>query len=63
MSSTSELNGSTSVEGEESPLLDLLNGFIAELRLAGLPVSLTESLDALEAVSHIPIEDLSLIHI
>lgn len=57
MSSTSELNGSTSVEGEESPLLDLLNGFIAELRLAGLPVSLTESLDAIEAVSHIPIED------
>ncbi|MDG2352543.1 MAG: VWA domain-containing protein [Acidimicrobiales bacterium] len=57
MSSTSELNGSTSLEGEESPLLDLLNGFIVELRLAGLPVSLTESLDAMEAVSHIPIED------
>ena len=57
MSSTRELNESTHAEGQESPLLELLNGFIVELRLAGLPVSLTESLDAMEAVSHIPIED------
>src|SRR3546814_10150573 len=28
-----------------------------ELRQAGLPVSLTENLDAMEAVKHIPIED------
>ncbi|MFN6118970.1 MAG: vWA domain-containing protein, partial [Actinomycetes bacterium] len=34
-----------------------LNGFVAELRNAGLPVSLTENLDAMEAVQHIPIED------
>jgi len=40
-----------------TPLLDLLNGFIVELRAAGLPVSLTESLDAMEAVTHIPIDD------
>ena len=40
-----------------SPLLELLNGFIVELRQAGLPVSLTENLDAVEAVKHIPIED------
>jgi uncharacterized protein with von Willebrand factor type A (vWA) domain len=40
-----------------APLLDLLNGFIAELREAGLPVSLTENLDAMEAIRHIPIED------
>jgi len=40
-----------------SPLLELLNGFIVELRSAGLPVSLTENLDAVEAVKHIPIED------
>ena len=57
-----------------APLLELLNGFIVELRSAGLPVSLTENLDAVEAVKHIPIEDretfkyalagtLSLIHI
>ncbi len=40
-----------------SPLLELLNGFIVELRQAGLPVSLTENLDAVKAVKHIPIED------
>ena len=38
-------------------MLDLLTGFIAELREAGLPVSLTENLDAMEAVQHIPLED------
>ncbi|MBA3398628.1 MAG: VWA domain-containing protein [Acidimicrobiia bacterium] len=38
-------------------MLDLLNGFVVELRNAGLPVSLTENLDAMEAVAHIPIED------
>lgn len=38
-------------------MLDLLNGFIVELRNAGLPVSLTENLDAMEAVKVIPIED------
>jgi len=35
-----------------TPLLDLLNGFVVELRAAGLPVSLTENLDAMEAVTH-----------
>ena len=39
------------------PLLDLLGGFIQELRDAGLPVSLTENLDAMEAVRAIPIGD------
>ena len=38
-------------------MLDLLAGFVVELRNAGLPVSLTENLDAMEAVKHIPIED------
>ncbi|MDA0370472.1 MAG: VWA domain-containing protein [Actinomycetota bacterium] len=38
-------------------MLDLLSGFVQELRNAGLPVSLTENLDAMEAVRHIPIED------
>ncbi|HEX7169144.1 MAG TPA: VWA domain-containing protein [Acidimicrobiales bacterium] len=37
--------------------LDLLAGFIQELRNAGLPVSLTENLDAMEAVRHVPLED------
>src|SRR5205807_305158 len=40
-----------------SSMLDVLEGFIQELRTAGLPVSLTENLDAMEAVQHIPIED------
>ncbi len=40
-----------------SPMLELLTGFISELRAAGLPVSLTENLDAMEAITHIPIED------
>jgi uncharacterized protein with von Willebrand factor type A (vWA) domain len=40
-----------------SSMLDLLSGFIQELRQAGLPVSLTENLDAMEAVTYIPIED------
>jgi uncharacterized protein with von Willebrand factor type A (vWA) domain len=38
-------------------VLDLLTGFIQELRNAGLPVSLTENLDAMEAVQHIPLDD------
>jgi len=48
---------SPAADGESEPLLDLLSGFILELRNAGLPVSLTENLDAMEAVTHIPIED------
>jgi uncharacterized protein with von Willebrand factor type A (vWA) domain len=38
-------------------ITELLAGFIQELRLAGLPVSLTENLDAMQAVQHIPLED------
>ncbi|HJM99520.1 MAG TPA: VWA domain-containing protein [Acidimicrobiales bacterium] len=50
------MTGTTRLE-EHSPLLELLNGFIVELREAGLPVSLTENLDAVEAVKHIPIDE------
>lgn len=39
------------------PMLELIGGFINELREAGLPVSLTEHLDAMEAITHIPLED------
>ena len=50
-----------SAVGEVQPrggtMLDLLAGFIQELRAAGLPVSLTENLDAMQAVLHIPLED------
>ena len=55
MTEVAALNGHDS--GEPSPLLDLLSGFIVELRNAGLPVSLTENLDAMEAIQHIPLEE------
>ena len=47
----------TIAEPSKSSMLDLLTGFIVELRAAGLPVSLTENLDAMQAITHIPIED------
>ena len=40
-----------------SPLFELLEGFVVELRNAGLPVSLSENIDAAEAVQQINIED------
>jgi uncharacterized protein with von Willebrand factor type A (vWA) domain len=52
-----EVTDVVSVPQPSSSMLDLLSGFIQELRQAGLPVSLTENLDAMEAVTHIPIED------
>ena len=36
-------------------MLDVLQGFVHELRSAGLPVSMTENLDAMRAVEHIDI--------
>jgi uncharacterized protein with von Willebrand factor type A (vWA) domain len=38
-------------------MLDVLTGFVQELRRAGLPVSVTEAADAAEAIRHLPIED------
>ena len=38
-------------------VLDLLSGFVHELRAAGLPVSMTENLDAMRALEHVPMED------
>jgi uncharacterized protein with von Willebrand factor type A (vWA) domain len=38
-------------------LLDVLAGFVGELRAAGLPVSLTENVDAMDAVRHVPLDD------
>jgi len=51
------MQASDELAPSDSPLLDLLTGFIVELRNAGLPVSLTENLDAMEAIQHIPLED------
>jgi uncharacterized protein with von Willebrand factor type A (vWA) domain len=47
----------TAIVSSGQPMLELLHGFIRELREAGLPVSTTEHLDSMEAVKHIPIED------
>jgi hypothetical protein len=38
-------------------MLDVLIGFVAELRQAGLPVSVSEEADAAEAIGHLPLED------
>lgn len=38
-------------------MLDVLQGFVHELRAAGLPVSMTENLDAMRAVEHAELAD------
>ncbi len=38
-------------------MLQLLTGFVTELRAAGIPVSLTEHIDAAEALRHVPMDD------
>ncbi|HEX3426873.1 MAG TPA: VWA domain-containing protein, partial [Acidimicrobiales bacterium] len=38
-------------------MVDVLSGFVGELRAAGLPVSMTEHLDAMAALAHVPLED------
>ncbi len=42
---------------ERNPLLEMLDGFAKALRRAGLPVSLTERIDALEAIRRTDISD------
>ncbi len=41
----------------EPTMLDVLQGFVHELRMGGLPVSMTENLDAMRAVEHVQLED------
>src|SRR6266496_6534069 len=43
--------------GSRDSMLDVLQGFVHELRAAGLPVSMTENLDAMRAVEHVDIAD------
>lgn len=38
-------------------MLDVLQGFVHELRAAGLPVSMTENLDAMRGVEQVPLSD------
>jgi len=46
-----------SMLGENPTLLDFLQGFVHELRTAGLPVSMTENLDAMRALEHVDMGD------
>ncbi len=48
---------SVSVVSNDAAMLDVLQGFVHELRLAGLPVSMTENLDAMRAVEYVPLQD------
>ena len=50
-------DGVTGVLPAEPHMLDVLQGFVHELRTAGLPVSMTENLDAMRAIEHVPMED------
>jgi uncharacterized protein with von Willebrand factor type A (vWA) domain len=47
----------TAVVPADAKLLDVFQGFVHELRTAGLPVSMTENLDAMRAVEYVPLSD------
>ena len=49
-----ESNGGTA---PNDTIFELIEGFVQDLRTAGLPVSLSENIDAAIAVKHIPLED------
>src|SRR5215510_12381722 len=53
----SQAGGSTATLPSDPHMLDVLQGFVHELRTAGLPVSMTENLDAMRALEHMPLDD------
>src|SRR5487761_2107555 len=38
-------------------MLDVLSGFVGELRASGLPISVTETIDAADALAIVPLDD------
>ena len=54
---TAEPGDRVTTAAVEPAMLDVLQGFVHELRLAGLPVSMTENLDAMRAVEFVPLQD------
>ena len=46
----------TGVLPADPHMLDVLQGFVHELRTAGLPVSMTENLDAMRAIEYVPLQ-------
>ena len=50
-------SGDVTILPAEPHMLDVLQGFVHELRTAGLPVSMTENLDAMRAIEFVPLDD------
>jgi uncharacterized protein with von Willebrand factor type A (vWA) domain len=50
-------SGEALVLPADGSMLDVLQGFVHELRAAGLPVSMTENLDAMRALEVVPMQD------
>ncbi|MGH9077766.1 MAG: vWA domain-containing protein [Acidimicrobiales bacterium] len=44
------------------PLRQVVASFVGELRAAGIPVGLTENLDAMDALRHVPIDQRQVVH-
>jgi uncharacterized protein len=57
MKRNAPVTDATVAPGASGSMLDVLQGFVHELRAAGLPVSMTENLDAMRALEHIPFAD------
>src|SRR6476619_1820890 len=53
---SSQVGTVTGVLPAEPHMLDVLQGFVHELRTAGLPVSMTENLDAMRAIEYVPLQ-------
>lgn len=57
MTEQQRLPPGVTLAGGPGTLLDVFQGFVHDLRAAGLPVSMTENLDAMRALEHVPLVD------